>query len=458
MVVFSSLEFIFRFFLIFIIVYFITPEKYRRITLLIGSVIFYAVGEPVFILVLVLSTLINFFWGKRIYDACRMFQIRQWQEKKKKNILIQIVVFDAALLILFKLLGVFVSSELLPLGISFYIFKMISYQMDIYRGEISEQPSLMDTALYFTFFPQIVSGPIMRYEEGNLGYQPSFSWEKLEDGVKYFVIGLGLKVILADRLAILWNDIQMIGFDSISSPLAWLGAFSYSMQLYFDFWGYSLMAAGIGVMLGYDFIQNFDHPYASRSIGEFYRRWHMTLGSWFRDYIYIPMGGSRCSKSRLCLNIMVVWAITGLWHGSGLNYLIWGVILGLLILLEKRVIGKYLKEIPVIGHLYVLLLIPLTWVIFAIEKLPQLGAYFGRLFPLIGGAGIAVNSQDIWNYLHTYGGLLFAGVILCIPGVFGFYEKHKKNPIFAILLTGVFWYAVYYLVSSTGNPFMYFKF
>ena len=253
-------------------------------------------------------------------------------------------------------------------------------------------------------FPQVVSGPIMRYDDGEFGARRECGPEKFEDGLKYFVIGLGMKVLLADRIGILWNDLQMIGFQSISTPLAWFGAAGYSLQLYFDFWGYSLMASGILVMLGYEFIQNFDHPYASRSISEFYRRWHMTLGSFFRDYVYIPMGGSRCKKSRMLLNLALVWILTGIWHGNGPNFLIWGAVLGIFIILEKVFYGKALSKIPVVGNLYVLALIPLTWVVFAITDLRQLGIYFGRLFPFIGGEGIAVNSQDIVRYSQTYGG------------------------------------------------------
>ena len=395
------------------------------------------------------------------------------QKAKRKRLLIFVLILDVGVLALFKGLSTFVDSSLLPLGISFYIFKMISFQVDMYRGDIWEKPDLKSTALYFTMFPQVVSGPIMRYDDGEFGARRECGPEKFEDGLKYFVIGLGMKVLLADRIGILWNDLQMIGFQSISTPLAWFGAAGYSLQLYFDFWGYSMMASGILVMLGYEFIQNFDHPYASRSISEFYRRWHMTLGSFFRDYVYIPLGGNRCSrgrhllnllggsrckKGRMLLNLALVWILTGIWHGNGPNFLIWGAVLGIFIILEKVFYGKALSKIPVVGNLYVLALIPLTWVVFAITDLRQLGIYFGRLFPFIGGEGIAVNSQDIVRYSQTYGGLFVAGIVLCIPGVFHFYEKHKKNPVFVLLLAAVFWYCVYFMSSSAGNPFMYFKF
>ena len=365
---------------------------------------------------------------------------------------------DVGALGIFKCLAVFVDNALLPLGLSFYIFKMISYQIDLYRQTVPEKPGLKQAALYFTLFPQVESGPIMLYGEGGFGSGRVCSLEGFEDGLKYFVSGLGMKVLLADKLAILWNDLQMIGFQSISTPLAWLGAAGYSLQLYFDFWGYSLMASGVMVMLGYPFIQNFNDPYAAKSISEFYRRWHMTLGKWFREYVYIPLGGSRCSRKRLILNLALVWLLTGIWHGNGVNYLIWGGAIGMIIILEKTVYGKYLQKIPVIGNIYVLVLIPLTWVIFAVTDLQQLDIYFGRLFPLLGGAGIAVNEQDILKYLRDYSVYFIAGISLCIPAMLRFWKKHKNHPLVVFLLVLVFWMSVYMQSNSAGNPFMYLKF
>ncbi|MDY2698388.1 MAG: MBOAT family O-acyltransferase [Lachnospiraceae bacterium] len=458
MVSFSSLEFLFRFLPIFLIAYFVVPAKYREIMLLIGSLVFYAVGEPVFLLLLILATVMNYYMGMKAWELGEGYTVQPWRLQKRKQIVIAAVVIDVLILAAFKCLSAFVDNALLPLGISFYIFKMISFQADILRGEIWNKPKFKYVALYFTMFPQVVSGPIMRYNEGEFDLDRTCGLEQFEDGLKYFILGLGMKVLLADRLAILWNDLQMIGFQSISTPLAWLGAAGYSLRLYFDFWGYSLMASGLMVMLGYDFIENFNHPYASKSISEFYRRWHVTLGSWFRDYVYIPLGGSRCDKKRIALNLAVVWLLTGIWHGNGFNYVIWGVVLGIMIILEKLVYGKYLQKIPILGNLYVLVLIPLTWVVFAITDLKQLGIYFGRLFPLFGDAGIAVNQQDIFKYLSNYGIYLVAGIILCIPAVSGFYEKHRKNPVVIVLLAIVFWLSVYFLSSSAGNPFMYLNF
>lgn len=458
MVNFADLEFLFRFLPIFLIIYYIVPKKHRDTVFLLGSLFFYAVGDLIFLPLLLALTGGNYLLGKKSMEFAGAYTLSEWQNLRKKRFMITAVVMDVTILVLFKALSTFVDNSFLPMGLSFFIFKMISYQVDLYKGEIWERMCFKSTALYFVMFPQVVSGPIMRYNEGDFASDRSFSLEQFEDGFSYFVMGLGMKVLLADRLAILWNDLQMIGFQSISTPLAWFGAIGYSLQLYFDFWGYSLMASGLLVMLGYEFVENFHHPYASKSIGEFYRRWHVTLGSFFRDYVYIPMGGSRCRKSRLVLNLALVWLLTGIWHGNGINFVIWGVILGCLIIMEKLFLGKALSKVPVLGNLYVILLIPLTWVVFAITNLQQLGIYFGRLFPFIGGAGIAVNAGDIVKYTSTYGVLFIVGILLCIPKVFDWMKEHRKNGIVVILLMMVFWYSVYFLASSAGNPFMYFKF
>ncbi len=458
MVNFAGMEFIFYFFPVFLLIYHLIPIKYKDVVLLLGSYLFYASGDLKYVLLLLLLTICNYFMGQQIHKLSEGYKMHSWQRTERKKKLAFIISLDVTVLLVFKMLAVFVDSSLFPLGLSFYLFKMISFQVDYYRGEIFEKTSFLSVAVYFSLFPQVISGPIMRYNEGTEPQNRIYCLSQLEDGMKYFAAGLGMKVLLADRLAILWNDLQMIGYQSISTPLAWLGAAGYSLQLYFDFWGYSLMASGILVCLGFDFIENFHHPYASGSIGEFYQRWHMTLGRFFRDYVYIPLGGSRCRKNRLILNLMIVWLITGLWHGNGLNYLLWGAVLGLFIMLEKLFYGEGLKKLPVLRNLYVLFLIPLTWVIFAITDLHQLLIYFGRLFPVFGGTGIAVNTGDFLKYAETYGKLFLAGGLLCIPGVFDFLEKHRKNPFVIAGLLLIFWYSVYFMASSGENPFLYFQF
>lgn len=454
MVIFTGLEFLFRFFPAFLAVYYITPKKYRNTALLFGSIVFYAMGEPYYVLLLLAAVWLNYFLAKKIY-SCR--DTRRGR-KCRKDRLITILVLDVGLLTVFKLLGVFLDSSILPLGLSFYIFKMISFQIDVFRGEMTEMPTFKRTAVYFTMFPQIVSGPIMRFHEGSfLMGEREYSLEKLEEGLQYFVAGFGTKVLLADRLAILWKDIHMIGYESISTPLAWMGAAAYSMELYFDFWGYSLMASGICVMLGFPFIKNFDHPYASKSVSEFWRRWHMTLGSFFRDYVYIPLGGSREGLARTVRNLLAVWILTGLWHGGSLNFVLWGFALFLLIAAEKLGLGKLFAKFPLIGRCYTLFFIPVTWIIFAVTDLGQLGLYLGRLFPL-AGVGVAVNSKDIVKYLGMYWYYLLAGIIWCIPASSRFLQKHRRNPAVVLLTVVVFWFSVFCVVSMESNPFAYLKF
>ncbi len=453
MVNFSDLNFIFRFLPAFLIVFYLTPVKFRTWTLLLGSLLFYAVGDLRMLPALVGAVIVNFLFAKAQFG------------EKSRSLLLFILAIDFGMLAEFKILGQFVDSSLMPIGISFYIFKMISYQMDVYSGKIGKDESFVNVAAYFCMFPQIVSGPIMRFDKfkenpflrGRHGRMKVFSM--IEDGLRYFVVGLSLKVLLADHLAMLWKDIGTIGYESISTPLAWLGAYTYTMELYFDFWGYSLMAAGIGVMLGFPFITNFDQPYGSGSVSEFYRRWHATLGSWFRDYIYIPLGGSRKGNFRTVLNLFVVWIVTGFWHGITLNFIIWGVILFVLVVLEKfLVFNKLPKKFgKIIGRFNVLVLIPLTWVVFAISDFDLLGQYFSRLFPFFG-QGVAVNERDIIKNLGVYWSILLPGVVLLFPKVFEFWENHRNHVLFNILWILLFWGCVYSIAGSAGNPFMYFRF
>ena len=463
MINFSGLEFIFRFLPIFMIIYCLIPSRYRDALLFAGSLVFYASGARLFVILLLALVLINYLFGEMVWVPPG-----RRRKAQQRQMLAAIVTIDAAVLVLFKVLALTIRSSLLPLGLSFYIFKMISYQADLYRGEMAKRPAFWQAAAYFTMFPQIAEGPIMRFSQGwttrptNIRRRTQYvertvTIGKIEDGIIFFAMGLGMKVLLADRLGILWNEIIKIGFESISTPLAWLGAVGYSLQLYFDFWGYSLMAGGIGMMLGFRYVQNFVHPYAACGIADFYRRWHATLGSWFRDYVYIPLGGSREGAAQTIRNLMVVWLLTGFWHGGTLNFVIWGVVLGLLIVWEKYVAGGLLRAVPLIGHLHVIVLIPLTWVIFAISDLKDLAVYFTRLFPFFG-AGLAVNSGDFAKYLGIYWPFFAAGILLCVPFFYNVIVWKRKNPLVIALLLAVFWVSVYFSSISAGNPFMYFSF
>ena len=463
MVNFSGLEFIFRFLPVFLIIYWIIPSRYRDALLFAGSLVFYAFGAKLFVILLFLLVLVNYVLGEMVW-----VMPGRRRKVQQRQMLVTIVTVDVIVLIVFKILALKVKASLLPLGLSFYIFKMISYQADLYLGRMRRRPSFMQAAAYFTMFPQIAQGPIMRFSQGwidkptnvrrqTVYLERSVSLAKVEDGICFFAMGLGMKILIADRLGILWNEIIKIGFESISTPLAWLGAVGYSLELYFDFWGYSLMAAGIGLMLGFRFVQNFIHPYAACGIADFYRRWHATLGSWFRDYVYIPLGGSRCGSFAVIRNLMIVWLLTGFWHGGTLNFVIWGLVLGLLIVWEKFVVKGLIRRVPLIGHLHVIVLIPLTWVIFAISDLKELGIYFTRLFPFFG-TGTAVNPGDFAKYMGIYWPFLTAGILLCVPVFYNLVIWKRRNPIVIVLLAVVFWCSVYYSSISAGNPFMYFSF
>ena len=463
MVNFSGLEFIFRFLPVFLIIYWIIPSRYRDALLFAGSLVFYAFGAKLFVILLFLLVLVNYVLGEMVW-----VMPGRRRKVQQRQMLVTIVTVDVIILIVFKILALKVKASLLPLGLSFYIFKMISYQADLYLGRMRRRPSFMQAAAYFTMFPQIAQGPIMRFSQGwidkptnvrrqTVYLERSVSLAKVEDGICFFAMGLGMKILIADRLGILWNEIIKIGFESISTPLAWLGAVGYSLELYFDFWGYSLMAAGIGLMLGFRFVQNFIHPYAACGIADFYRRWHATLGSWFRDYVYIPLGGSRCGTFAVIRNLMIVWLLTGFWHGGTLNFVIWGLVLGLLIVWEKFVVKGLIRRVPLIGHLHVIVLIPLTWVIFAISDLKELGIYFTRLFPFFG-TGTAVNPGDFAKYMGIYWPFLTAGILLCVPVFYNLVIWKRRNPIVIALLAVVFWCSVYFSSISAGNPFMYFSF
>ena len=455
--VFSSLEFLFRFLPVFLAAFYLTPPRYRNVTLFAGSILLYACAQPQYVLLLLAVTALNYLIGIRAQAASGIRRHRK-RRAVMSGWLLLAGTTDLGILIFFKAVGATTGNLALPLGLSFYTFKLVSYQADVFRGRIEAEMSFWRFASYICMFPQITSGPIMRYEDASGGLRGErILPEQFAEGLRLLVLGLAAKVLLADRLGILWNDIRTIGFESISTPLAWLGAFSYSLQLYFDFQGYSLMAAGIGMMLGLPCIKNFDQPYSAVSMSDFWRRWHMTLGSWFRDYVYIPMGGNREGTGRLVRNLLIVWLLTGLWHGNGWNFVLWGLVLGGIIIAEKLTYGSWLKRRKVLSHIYVLVLVPLTWMIFAITDLKELGIYFARLFPFFG-IGQTLNAGDIWKYLSLYWPFLLAGAVCCVPALEVLYEKWKKTWPAAVLLMLLFWAAVYRLSISAGNPFLYFSF
>lgn len=471
---FSSVGFLFRFLPVFMLIYLIVPARYRNIILVIGSLIFYGVGEPCFVLLLIFSILVNYglseymFWEPSGPRKNRKMEAA----RRQKLAFLTAMVFDLSFLFVFKywdfaaeninqLTGgdyVPLLSLALPLGISFYTFQMLSYQIDCYTGKIKQRARLTEFAAYVSMFPQLIAGPIVRYEEiAERMRARKVRIRDLENGLKLFTVGLGLKVLLANQIGTLWNTIMTAGAGSLHASVAWLGAVAYSFQIYFDFWGYSVMAMGLGKMLGFRIPRNFNNPYAAKSVSEFWRRWHMTLGSWFKEYVYIPLGGNRKGAVRTVCNLFVVWALTGLWHGASWNFVLWGILFFLLLAIEKRSYGKWLEETKVLGHVYLLILIPVTWVIFAITDIRQLGAYLADMIG-IHGTEILVGAEQFIRYLREYGILLAACILFATPYPGRWYHKWKDRWFAVLLLLVIFWFSVHEIVVGSNNPFLYFRF
>ncbi|MCM1154368.1 MAG: MBOAT family protein [Roseburia sp.] len=466
---FSSVEFLFRFLPVFMVIYLIVPEKYRNLVLLSGSLIFYAVGEPIYVLLLVMSILVNYGAGKLILEKKGK---SEKEEKQGKLILILALCYDFGILFVFKywdfaarslnqlLKGdsIPLLSLALPLGISFYTFQTASYLFDCYNGRIKENAPFTAFASYVTMFPQLIAGPIVKYEEvSERMKERKIRAKAIESGLKLFTTGLGYKVLLANQIGTLWNHIMTAGAGNLSVAAAWLGAFAYSFQIYFDFWGYSLMARGLGRMLGFRIPKNFDDPYMSRSLSEFWRRWHITLSRWFKEYLYIPLGGNRKGKSRTMLNLLIVWSLTGLWHGADFNFVLWGLLFFALLSLEKCGLGKWLEQKKVIGHLYVVLLIPVTWVIFAISDMRQLGQYLQNMIG-IHTSHVIVGSEQVFRYLKEYGVLLILCILFSTPYPMKQYQKYKHKWYMVAAILVVFWFSVYEIMTGSNNPFLYFRF
>lgn len=467
---FGTLEFIFRFLPVFLVLYYVIPYRYRNLVLLAGSICFYTVGEKKYIWLLLLSVLFNY------WSAIHISKYRD-NPSLRKTWFVVTLFYDFGMLFLFKYLNFFIQSinaltvrfipgdtfqlpafsAVLPLGISFYTFQIVSYIIDVYTEKIKAEKALLNLGTYLCMFPQLISGPIVAYSD--IKPQLSrrrYSLSNIESGLKLFAIGLGFKVLIANKIGILWNDIQTIGFESISTPLAWLGMFGYSIQLYFDFQGYTLMAIGVGKMLGFTLPENFNHPYMSKSVSEFWRRWHMTLGTWFKKYIYIPMGGNRKGTKRLAFNLLIVWMFTGLWHGANWNFVCWGLALFILIFIEKIFLKKYLDKSLILSRIYVLAVIPMTWMLFAITDFKEIFVYFGRLLSFT--PGINVNTHDFIKYLGIYKWLFLLGIFFSMPFAKKWYEKHENSLPCILFLLVVFWYSIYQIANGANNPFVYFRF
>lgn len=468
--VFSDLKFIYLFLPIFLTIYYIVPKETKNLTLFLGSIAFYAIGSwthPLYTVLLLISVGISF---------CGSLLMERYPGKKKP-ILVAALVYLFGQLFLFKYEG-FLSSSinaffgllnipvklpvlslLLPVGISFYVFQAASYLIDVYRGTCKAEKSFINFGMYLCMFPQLIAGPIVTYTcVQKYITNRRHTFHHFSEGLKLFVLGLGLKVILANNVGGLWRDVVSIGFESISTPMAWLAAIAFSLQLYFDFYGYSLMAKGMGRMLGFNIPNNFMHPYTAVSMTEFWRRWHITLGSWFREYVYIPLGGNRKGTKKTILNLLAVWLLTGLWHGASFNFLLWGFVLFVIITIEKMFLKKKLEQFRPIGHLYMMIIIPVTWMIFEVTDLSQLGTLLLRMIPFLPHEHSVLVPGDYLNALDNYGVLLAAGVIFSTQIPLRIYKMIKDNIIGALVLGLIFAGSIYLLNMGLNDPFLYFRF
>ena len=479
--VFSTIIFLFRFLPITLALYYLAPAKLKNTVLFLCSLVFYCWGEVRFFPVMVALILINYVCGLAIehFDA---------KPALRKAFLLIALIGSLGMLFYFKYANFVLRSAnallgtafaeiqgigTLPLGISFYTFQTLSYSIDVYRRDVKAERNIIDFGAYVVMFPQLIAGPIVKYRDVSNQlhvYKHRYTLSQIEEGMTLFTFGLAKKVLLADAIGALWTDIigvadspstTFVGLANASTPLVWLGIIAYSLQLYFDFSGYSMMGIGMGKMLGFDFPANFNYPYISASITEFWRRWHMTLSGWFREYVYIPLGGNRCGLPRQILNLIIVWGLTGLWHGASWNFLLWGLYYGVILIIEKVWLQKPLQKAPgVVQRLYSLLLIILGWVIFALTDFGAIGNYFAALFGAHGGA----DAQTMY-LLTTNISLLLVAALACTR-----WPAHAANDLLArlpqaaqTLLRCLFYAAVLlmcvaFLVGDSYNPFLYFRF
>ncbi len=475
--VFSSVIFLFRFLPIFFLLYFVTylwpaARRMRNCILFLGSLFFYAWGEPVYVLLLLFSTLSDYIHG-RLIDRFRGRGIA-------KVLLFTSVLINLAALGFFKYADFLVQSvnQLtganlpllnlpLPIGISFYTFQTMSYTIDVYRGKAKVQKSILDFGVFVTLFPQLIAGPIVRYvdvQDDLADHRGSI--EDISYGIRRFIIGLSKKVLLANNLGLLWEEALATSPDGMNVLFSWLGIIAFAFQIYFDFSGYSDMAIGLGAMMGFRFPENFRYPYISRSITEFWRRWHMTLGQWFRDYVYIPLGGNRKGLSRQLLNIFIVWTLTGIWHGASWNFLLWGLWFGIFLMLEKLCLGGILAHLPkVFGWIYTAFVVLLGWVLFAIEDINHVLLYVKAMFGMNGAGWYDTNALFL---VKEYGVLLALAALSALPlgsslakrlGTSGngpaiALRRFLEKLLPALLLL----VSIAYIVDASYNPFLYFRF
>ena len=442
--VFSSIEFIYFFLPLFLLIYYIFPTRLKNTVLFLGSIVFYVIGSvksPKHVVLFVFTLIINYCFG-RLIDR---YESKAWFVLGISFNLVQLGLFKYVL-------------HVLPIGISFYTFQAISYLCDVRRRKCVAEKSFINFGTYLSMFPQLIAGPIVKYPDIRAQIQDrQYRLSNFVQGLQVFVLGLGSKVLLANRVGVLWSQLSVIGYESISTPLAWLGILAYTIQIYFDFWGYSLMAIGLGKMLGFDLPVNFDYPYLSTSMTEFWRRWHITLGSWFKEYVYISLGGNRGSKAKVYRNLFIVWLLTGIWHGAGLNFVLWGLILFALIVLEKAGLKKLLDKWRLLGHAYMAVFIPLTWAVFANSDWQQMVLFFKRLFDMGGTAG-SLFAEDYMKYGKEYGLYMLVCLVFITRLPSKIWSKIKDTYVGQIVLIGIFVAVVYCLYIGLDNPFLYYQF
>lgn len=461
--VFSSFVFLLIFLPITLALYYLAPKKAKNGVLFLASLVFYAWGEPIYILIMLFST---------VFDYCNGLALERFERKNNQNarkaILALSVVVNIGLLCFFKYTDFFIETAdnigglnlrtlniALPIGISFYTFQTLSYTIDVYRKQVKAQHNIINFGMYICMFPQLIAGPIVRYAdiEHQLEInQRKLSADKALNGVIRFALGLAKKVLIANQAGALWSEIS--AQSSVSALAAWLGAFAFAIQIYFDFSGYSDMAIGLAKMLGFDLMENFNYPYMSKSITEFWRRWHISLGKWFREYVYIPFGGNRKGLPRQIVNLFIVWFLTGLWHGAGWNFVLWGIYFFVLLVIEKLFLLKLLKKLPpIISHLYTIVAVLFSWAIFAIEDFSQLGGFIASLFGANGFSG------DCSYYFRSYFAILLLGAAFSTDIPKKLFNKITNSKTLKLIIAAVLIaLSVLMLIGDSYNPFLYFRF
>lgn len=467
--VFSSMIFLCVFLPVVLIVYYVLPKQLRNLWLLLASLFFYAWGEPRYILIMLFSTVFDYCNGRAISYATKKGKHDTWG----RAVLALSVTGNLAILCFFKYTD-FVLENInrlagtqfgllqlaLPIGISFYTFQTMSYTIDVYRGKTPAQQNMISFGMYVCLFPQLIAGPIVRYKDVQKEVDTrTTTISGVASGVQRFLIGLAKKVLLANQIGALWDYLKGLGSMDMSMALAWLGALAFTFQIYFDFSGYSDMAIGLGEMFGFHFPENFDHPYESKSITEFWRRWHMTLGTWFREYLYIPLGGNRNGVARQIFNLLVVWFLTGLWHGAGWNFILWGLYYFVLLVLEKFVLRGVLERLPgIVQHLYTMFFVIIGWVIFAFDDMGQLESFLKALFGIgvPAGNGLALYEWDIRAPFLAV--LLIASTTFPTRIAKQLTREERRSPLLMVYTGALLVLSLAFLVSGSYNPFLYFRF